>query len=144
MTRTCSAASTGSGKRGIPSRQAVAVQLATYRVAWAKVAGIRVASVRAAFYYVGHDKTVRPADLLDEAGLVELIERLPIEELSAHYVVDVLPLPPSWLVSGPFCPGCPTISQARPSCTQTQVCSDTSTACVPGSSAWKRCGTSAG
>jgi DNA helicase-2/ATP-dependent DNA helicase PcrA len=34
--------------------------------------------VRAAFYYVRNDLTVRPADLLDEAGLKALIERVPI------------------------------------------------------------------
>jgi len=36
--------------------------------------------VRAAFYYVRHDLTVRPADLLDEAGLVALIERVPLAD----------------------------------------------------------------
>ena len=35
--------------------------------------------VRAAFYYVAHDQTVRPADLLDEAGLAALIEQVPAE-----------------------------------------------------------------
>jgi DNA helicase II / ATP-dependent DNA helicase PcrA len=34
--------------------------------------------VRAAFYYVREDATVRPADLLDEAGLAALIEHIPI------------------------------------------------------------------
>jgi DNA helicase-2/ATP-dependent DNA helicase PcrA len=33
--------------------------------------------VRAAFYYVPDDVTVRPADLLDGAGLAGLIEELP-------------------------------------------------------------------
>jgi len=59
-------------------RQAVAVQLAAYRLAWAKLAQVPVAGVRAAFYYVAHDTTVRPADLLDEAGLVALIENIPV------------------------------------------------------------------
>jgi DNA helicase-2/ATP-dependent DNA helicase PcrA len=36
--------------------------------------------VRAAFYYVRHDLTVRPADLLDEAGLVRLIDRVPVAD----------------------------------------------------------------
>jgi DNA helicase-2/ATP-dependent DNA helicase PcrA len=58
-------------------KQAVAVQLAAYRLAWAKLADVPVDSVRAAFYYVAHDTTVRPADLLDEAGLVALIEGIP-------------------------------------------------------------------
>jgi DNA helicase-2/ATP-dependent DNA helicase PcrA len=35
--------------------------------------------VRAAFYYVRRDLTLRPADLLDEAGLAALIEQIPPE-----------------------------------------------------------------
>jgi DNA helicase-2/ATP-dependent DNA helicase PcrA len=57
--------------------RAVAVQLAAYRLAWAALAGVPVADVRAAFYYVRDDVTVRPADLLDEAGLAALIEGIP-------------------------------------------------------------------
>ena len=49
-------------------RHAVSVQLAAYRLAWAALAGVPVLAVRAAFYYVAEDQTVRPADLLDEAG----------------------------------------------------------------------------
>jgi DNA helicase-2/ATP-dependent DNA helicase PcrA len=60
-------------------RHAVSVQLAAYRLAWAALAGVPVADVRAAFYYVAHDQTVRPADLLDEAGLAALIEQVPAE-----------------------------------------------------------------
>ena len=58
-------------------RHAVSVQLAAYRLAWAALAGVPVSDVRAAFYYVAHDQTVRPADLLDEAGLAALIEQVP-------------------------------------------------------------------
>jgi DNA helicase-2/ATP-dependent DNA helicase PcrA len=36
--------------------------------------------VRAAFYYVRHDQTMRPADLIDEAGLAALIEEVPLAE----------------------------------------------------------------
>jgi DNA helicase II / ATP-dependent DNA helicase PcrA len=61
-------------------RQAVAVQLAAYRLAWAALAGVPVATVRAAFYYVAHEQTVRPADLLDEAGLAALIDHVPPED----------------------------------------------------------------
>jgi DNA helicase II / ATP-dependent DNA helicase PcrA len=57
--------------------RAVAVQLAAYRLAWAALAGVPVEEVRAAFYYVRDDATVRPADLLDEAGLAALIESIP-------------------------------------------------------------------
>ena len=55
-------------------KQAVAVQLAAYRLAWAALAGVPVTDVRAAFYYVRDDVTIRPADLLGQAGLVALIE----------------------------------------------------------------------
>jgi len=58
-------------------KRAVAVQLAAYRLAWAALAGVPVDEVRAAFYYVRDDTTVRPADLLDEAGLAALIETIP-------------------------------------------------------------------
>ncbi|HEY2553116.1 MAG TPA: ATP-dependent DNA helicase [Streptosporangiaceae bacterium] len=58
-------------------RRAVAVQLAAYRLAWAALAGVPVQEVRAAFYYVREDRTVAPADLLDERGLAALIESLP-------------------------------------------------------------------
>jgi DNA helicase II / ATP-dependent DNA helicase PcrA len=58
-------------------KRAVAVQLAAYRLAWAALAGVPLAQVRAAFYYVRDDVTVRPADLLDGAGLAALIDDLP-------------------------------------------------------------------
>ena len=50
------------------------MQLAAYRLAWAALAGVPLDQVRAAFYYVRDDRTVRPADLLDAAGLAALIE----------------------------------------------------------------------
>ncbi len=68
---------TGRPPRYEPERHAVSVQLAAYRLAWAALAAVPVAAVRAAFYYVGHDQTVRPADLLDQAGLAALIEQIP-------------------------------------------------------------------
>jgi DNA helicase-2/ATP-dependent DNA helicase PcrA len=58
--------------------RAAAVQLAAYRVAWARLAGVPLDQVRAGFYYVRQDLTLRPADLLDEAGLAELIEGIPV------------------------------------------------------------------
>ena len=58
-------------------KRAVAVQLAAYRLAWAALAGVALGHVRAAFYYVRDDVTVRPADLLDSAGLAALIDDLP-------------------------------------------------------------------
>ncbi len=59
-------------------RHAVSVQLAAYRLAWAALAGVPVAQVRAAFHYVADEVTVRPADLLDEAGLTALITQVPV------------------------------------------------------------------
>ena len=70
---------TGQPPRSQAERHAVSVQLAAYRLAWAALSGAPVAAVRAAFYYVAHGQTVRPADLLDEAGLAALIEQVPAE-----------------------------------------------------------------
>jgi DNA helicase-2/ATP-dependent DNA helicase PcrA len=55
-------------------KRIVAVQLAAYRLAWAALAGVPLSEVSAAFYYVRDNVTVRPADLLDAAGLADLIE----------------------------------------------------------------------
>ncbi|MER6815113.1 ATP-dependent DNA helicase [Spirillospora sp. NPDC000708] len=54
-----------------------AVQLAAYRLAWAELAGVEVDQVSAAFHYVAANTTVRPADLLDAAGLAALLESVP-------------------------------------------------------------------
>jgi DNA helicase-2/ATP-dependent DNA helicase PcrA len=59
---------------------AAAIQLAAYRLAWAELAGIPVERVRAAFHYVREGATVRPADLLDAAGLTALLTRVPAAE----------------------------------------------------------------
>jgi DNA helicase II / ATP-dependent DNA helicase PcrA len=56
---------------------AAAVQLAAYRVAWARLARVPLDRIRAGFYYVRHDLTLRPADLLDESGLASLIQEIP-------------------------------------------------------------------
>ncbi|MFF1382639.1 ATP-dependent helicase [Arthrobacter sp. NPDC058288] len=47
-----------------------AVQLAVYRLAWARLKGVPLDNVRAAFYYVGEDQVVRPHDL----GTAEQLE----------------------------------------------------------------------
>ncbi len=67
------------GRRPAAGRDAdaAAVQLAAYRLAWAELAGVPVQQVRAAFHYVAEGVTVRPADLLDGAGLNDLIRRIP-------------------------------------------------------------------
>ncbi len=70
---------TGQPPASAGERHAVAVQLAAYRLAWAALAGVPVQQVRAAFHYVRPGLTVRPADLLDEAGLAALIEAVPAD-----------------------------------------------------------------
>jgi len=59
---------------------AATVQLAAYRLAWAALAGVPPAQVSAAFHYVRDGVTVRPADLLDEAGLTALVTTLPVAD----------------------------------------------------------------
>ena len=70
---------TGQPPASAGERHAVAVQLAAYRLAWAALAGVPVQQVRAAFHYVRPGLTVRPADLLDAAGLAALIEAVPAD-----------------------------------------------------------------
>jgi DNA helicase-2/ATP-dependent DNA helicase PcrA len=50
-----------------------AVQLAVYRLAWAKLQAIAVEHVSAAFYYVPINKTDRRANLLSEEQLTDLL-----------------------------------------------------------------------
>ncbi|MEV4658399.1 UvrD-helicase domain-containing protein [Micromonospora sp. NPDC049301] len=66
-----------------PAAEVAAVQLAVYRLAWAELAGVPVDRVGAAFHYVRHGVTVRPADLLDVTGLTALIAKLP-EDSDQH------------------------------------------------------------
>ena len=69
---------TGEPPASAADLRAASVQLAAYRLAWATLARVRLDQVRAAFYYVRHNQTLRPADLLDEAGLAALIEEVPV------------------------------------------------------------------
>jgi len=62
---------TGSKKLG----ESAAIQLAMYRLAWAKIAGVDVESVSACFHYVPTGQDDRRSDLLTEAQLVELLEK---------------------------------------------------------------------
>jgi DNA helicase-2/ATP-dependent DNA helicase PcrA len=55
-----------------------AIQLGAYRLAWAELASVPLEKVSAAFYYVRDDVTVRPADLIDAAGLTALVAGLPV------------------------------------------------------------------
>ncbi len=50
-----------------------AVQLAAYRLAWARLQGVSVDRVGAAFFYAASGTTVRPVDLLDETALTALV-----------------------------------------------------------------------
>jgi DNA helicase-2/ATP-dependent DNA helicase PcrA len=52
---------------------AAGVQLAAYRLGWSRLAGVPVERVSAGFHHVAADVTVRPVDLLDEAGLLALV-----------------------------------------------------------------------
>ena len=55
--------------------EAAAIQLAMYRLAWAKIAGVDVSKVSAAFHYVPIGQDDRRSDLLSEAQLVALLEK---------------------------------------------------------------------
>ena len=66
---------TGRPKQGADA-DAAAVQLAAYRLAWARLRGLpddQVHRVRAAFHYVADNRTVEPASLLDADGLRALV-----------------------------------------------------------------------
>ncbi|MGK5113161.1 MULTISPECIES: ATP-dependent helicase [unclassified Geodermatophilus] len=52
---------------------AAGVQLAAYRLGWARLTGVPVERVSAGFHHVAAGVTVRPVDLLDEAGLLGLV-----------------------------------------------------------------------
>jgi DNA helicase-2/ATP-dependent DNA helicase PcrA len=49
------------------------VQLAAYRLGWSRLTGVPVEQVSAGFHHVAAKETVRPVDLLDEAGLLALV-----------------------------------------------------------------------
>ncbi|MCW2581396.1 MAG: uvrD, partial [Klenkia sp.] len=52
---------------------AAGVQLAAYRLGWSRLTGVPVAQVSAGFHHVAAGVTLRPVDLLDEAGLLALV-----------------------------------------------------------------------
>ncbi|PRY51801.1 DNA helicase-2/ATP-dependent DNA helicase PcrA [Geodermatophilus tzadiensis] len=70
---------------------AAAVQLAAYRLGWSRLAGVPVERVSAGFHHVAAGVTVRPVDLLDEAGLLALVTG---EDLPEEPPDDDLPPPP--------------------------------------------------
>ncbi|GAA2094867.1 ATP-dependent helicase [Actinomadura alba] len=69
---------TGSPPSGDEAR-AASVQLAAYRIAWARLADVPIEQVSAAFHYVAANVTVRPADLLDLEGLTVLLDTIPVK-----------------------------------------------------------------
>jgi DNA helicase-2/ATP-dependent DNA helicase PcrA len=69
-----------------------AVQLAVYRLAWARLKGVPLDSVRAAFYYVAENQVVRPHDL----GTAERLEEIVAAALGKTIVLSSR----SGLVSG--------------------------------------------
>lgn len=64
---------TGSPARDQQERQAREVQLAIYRLAWSRYSGQPLDKVSAAFHHVATGETIRPAHLLSEAELEQLI-----------------------------------------------------------------------
>ncbi|MDQ3733669.1 MAG: ATP-dependent helicase [Actinomycetota bacterium] len=68
---------TGAVPTGV-EKQATAIQLAAYRLAWAALTGVDVEQVKAAFVYVRHNETVRPADLATAGELLALVRELPV------------------------------------------------------------------
>ena len=50
-----------------------AIQLAMYRLAYSKLHEIPLENISAAFHYIPANKTIRPADILDEDGIKKLI-----------------------------------------------------------------------
>lgn len=53
--------------------RAKSVQLAAYRLAWARLKGVAVEDVRAAFFYVADNQVVRPHDLGSAAELEQIV-----------------------------------------------------------------------
>jgi DNA helicase-2/ATP-dependent DNA helicase PcrA len=64
-----------------PLGESAAVQLAVYRLAWAKLKGIDLAQVSAAFHYIPTGVTDRRADLMDEAALIAIIDNQPLQSI---------------------------------------------------------------
>lgn len=54
-----------------------ALQLAMYRLAFAKLNNLELSNISAAFHYVAQNETLRPADLMNEAELIEIISAIP-------------------------------------------------------------------
>lgn len=68
---------TGRPPRDDAEQTARSVQLAAYRLAFARLHGVPIGKVSAAFHHVREGVTWRPVDLLDEAGLAALVNSVP-------------------------------------------------------------------
>jgi DNA helicase-2/ATP-dependent DNA helicase PcrA len=55
--------------------ESASIQLAAYRIAVSKVMNRPLETISAAFHYVKENVTIRPADLLDEAGIIRLLPK---------------------------------------------------------------------
>jgi DNA helicase-2/ATP-dependent DNA helicase PcrA len=69
---------TGKVKSG-DDLQSASIQLAMYRLAYAKLKNLPIENISAAFHYVIDNQTVRPADILDEQGLINLVSKVPLQ-----------------------------------------------------------------
>jgi DNA helicase-2/ATP-dependent DNA helicase PcrA len=69
---------TGKVKSG-DDLQSASIQLAMYRLAYAKLKNLPIENISAAFHYVIDNQTVKPADILDEQGLINLVSKVPIQ-----------------------------------------------------------------
>lgn len=58
-----------------PEMDAAIIQLAVYRLAWARLKGLEPEEVRAAFHYVAHDHTFEPNDLPTQEELARLLSQ---------------------------------------------------------------------
>ena len=63
---------TGREKSG-DDLEVAAIQLATYRLAYAKLHGIALENISAVFHYVGSNQSVRPTDLMTENQLISIV-----------------------------------------------------------------------
>lgn len=54
------------------------IQLAAYRLAFSRLTGLPINLISAAFHYVAENQTLRPADLMDEADLIALVENVKV------------------------------------------------------------------
>ncbi len=68
---------TGSPPRDSADSAVKTVQLAAYRLAFARLRGLPLERVGAAFHYVRENFTLRPADLLGESELESLVTAVP-------------------------------------------------------------------